>query len=53
MLHLFSLSKGLGSAFVWLLLSASHKGQGKKKREKRKKNKPHPTKRPHNSFPQN
>lgn len=37
MLHLFSLSKGLGSAFVWLLLSASHKGQGKKKREKRKK----------------
>lgn len=38
MLHLFSLSKGLGSAFVWLLLSASHKGQGKKKKEKKEKN---------------
>lgn len=37
MLHLFPLSKGLGSAFAWLLLSVSHKGQEKKNKIKGKK----------------
>lgn len=36
MLHLFPLSKGLGSAFAWLFLSVSHKGQEKKNKIKGK-----------------